>query len=164
MFQSWTNCIQSQFSLNLGQIQDRKRYKDKTACTYAMLIINAQEKRNIKQSSELLAHCFTTLKTGNKSTSRALQKSMYRIQCCREMPNAQSKAITMGPKPFLKSHLTFFKVDSIPSLSPSVEIQITGGEVCLRCKGKTLLGVVNKLQKTKCLLTSPSNVLPYYLK
>ena len=55
-------------------------------------------------------------------------------------------------------------LDSIPSLSPSVKIQIIGGKVCLRCKGKTLLGVVKKLLKTKSLLTSPSNVLPYYLK
>ena len=53
-------------------------------------------------------------------------------------------------------------LDSIPS--PSVKIQIMGGKVCLRCKGKTLLGIVNKLLKTKSLLTSPSNVLPYYLK
>ena len=30
-------------------------------------------------------------------------------------------------------------LDSIPS--PSVKIQILGGKVCLRCKGKTLLGV-----------------------
>ena len=82
-----------------------------------MLIINAQEKRNIKQSSELLPHCFTTLKTGNKSTSRALQKSMYKIQCCREMPNAQSKAITMPPKPFLKLHLTFFTAKKLPDRS-----------------------------------------------
>ena len=51
--------------------------------------------------------------------------------------------------------------DSI--LSPSVKIQIIGGKVCLRCKGKTLLGIVNKHLK-KNLLTSPSNVLPYYLK
>ena len=29
---------------------------------------------------------------------------------------------------------------SIPSLSPSVKIQIMGGKVCLRWKGKTLLG------------------------
>ena len=36
-------------------------------------------------------------------------------------------------------------LDSIPSPSPSVKIQIMGGEVCLRYKGKTLLGVVNKL-------------------
>ena len=33
----------------------------------------------------------------------------------------------------------------IPSPIPSVKIQIMGGKVCLRCKGKTLLGVVNKL-------------------
>ena len=36
-----------------------------------------------------------------------------------------------------------------------------GGKVCLRCKGKTLLGVVNKLFVFKSLLTSPSNVLLY---
>ena len=40
-------------------------------------------------------------------------------------------------------------LDSILSPSPSVKIQIMGGKVCLRCKGKTLLGVVNKLLKTK---------------
>ena len=55
-------------------------------------------------------------------------------------------------------------LDSIPSLSPSVKIQIMGRKVCLRCKDKTLLDVVNNLLKTKSLLTSPSNVLPYYLK
>jgi hypothetical protein len=51
-------------------------------------------------------------------------------------------------------------LDLIPSPSPSVEIQIMGGKVCLRCKGKTLLGVVNKLLKTKSLSTTPSNGLP----
>ena len=35
-------------------------------------------------------------------------------------------------------------LDSIPSPSPSVKIQIIGRKKCLRCKGKTL-GVVNKL-------------------
>ena len=62
-----------------------------------------------------------------------------------------------------KSKVEFFlkrSLDSIPSPLPSVKIQI----MCLRCKGKTLLGVVNTLLKTKSLLTSPSNVLPYYLK
>ena len=49
-----------------------------------------------------------------------------------------------------------------PSPLPSVKIQIMGGKVCLRCKGS--LVVANKLLKTKSLLTSPSNVLPYYLK
>ena len=33
----------------------------------------------------------------------------------------------------------------IPSLSSSVKTQIMGGKDCLRCKGKTLLGIVNKL-------------------
>ena len=55
-------------------------------------------------------------------------------------------------------------LDSIPLPSPSVKIQIMGEKVCLRCKGKTLLGFVNKLLKRKSLLTSPSNVLPYCLK
>ena len=55
-------------------------------------------------------------------------------------------------------------LDSIPSPSPSEKIQIMGGKVCLSRKGKTLLGVVNRLLKTKSLLTWPSNVLPYYLK
>ena len=45
-------------------------------------------------------------------------------------------------------------LDSIPS--PLMKIQIMGGKVCLRCKGKTLLGVVNELLNTKSLLTSPS--------
>ena len=40
-------------------------------------------------------------------------------------------------------------LDSIPSPSPSVKIQIMGGKVFLRCKGKTLLGVDNKIWKQK---------------
>ena len=51
-------------------------------------------------------------------------------------------------------------LDSIPSPSPSVKIQIMDRKICLRCKGKTLLYVVNKLLKTKSLFTTPSNVLP----
>ena len=38
-------------------------------------------------------------------------------------------------------------LDLIPS--PSVKIQILGRKVCLRCKGKPLLVVVNKCLKTK---------------
>ena len=55
-------------------------------------------------------------------------------------------------------------LDLIPSPSPSMKIQIMGRKVCLKCKGKTLLGLVSKLLKTISLLTSPSNVLPYYFK
>ena len=53
-------------------------------------------------------------------------------------------------------------LDSIPSLS--VKIQIMGGKVCMRCKGKTLLVIVNEFTKRKSLLTSPGNPLPYYYK
>ena len=55
-------------------------------------------------------------------------------------------------------------LDLIPSPLPSVEIQIMGVKVSLRCKGKTLLVIVNKLLKAKSLLTTPSNVLPLHLK
>ena len=49
-------------------------------------------------------------------------------------------------------------LDSIPSPSPSVKIQIMGRKVGLRCKGKTLLGIVKKLFVQQSLL--PSNVWP----
>ena len=69
-------------------------------------------------------------------------------------------------------HLVAFKIENIlkgslvliPSPSPSVKIQIKDRKVCLGGKDKTLLGFVNKHLKTKSLLTSPSNVLPHYLK
>ena len=41
----------------------------------------------------------------------------------------------------------------IPSPSNSVKIQIVCGNICLRCKGKILLGDVNKLCVFKSLLT-----------
>ena len=43
-------------------------------------------------------------------------------------------------------------MDSIPSPLPSVIIQIMSRIVCMRCKGKTLLGDVNKLFVFKSLL------------
>ena len=52
----------------------------------------------------------------------------------------------------------------IPSPTPSFKIQIMGRKLCLMCDGKTLLGVVNKFFIFKSLLTTPSNVLPLYLK
>ena len=70
---------------------------------------------------------------------------------------------------FVISHLSKVEkiwedsLDLISSSSPLVKIQIWAGSF-LRCKGKTLLGVVNKLLRTRILLTSPINVLPHYLK
>ena len=55
----------------------------------------------------------------------------------------------------------------IPSPSPSVEIQIMGGKVCLRCKDCTAGHCQQtfenkkfvKLLKTKSLLTSPMSIM-----
>ena len=51
-------------------------------------------------------------------------------------------------------------LDAIPSPSPSVKIQIMSRKVCLRCKGKTLLGVVNKLLKTISFASLPQVNFP----
>ena len=45
-----------------------------------------------------------------------------------------------------------------------MKIQIIGGKNCLRCKGKTFLGIVNKLFVFKSLLTTTNNGLPLHLK
>ena len=55
-------------------------------------------------------------------------------------------------------------LDSIQSPSPSVKTQIMREKICWRCKGKTYLGIVNKLLETKSLLTSSNNVLSYCFK
>jgi len=54
-------------------------------------------------------------------------------------------------------------LDLIPSPSPSAKIQIMGGKVCFMDKGKTLLGIVNKIFVLKRLLTTPSNVFALHL-
>ena len=69
-------------------------------------------------------------------TMRALLVFIY-------MPGNLSRGNFTKVENILKGSL-----DSIPSSSHSVKIQIMGGKVYLRCKGKTLLGVVNKLLKT----------------
>ena len=51
-------------------------------------------------------------------------------------------------------------VDSISSPSPSVKIQTMGGKVGLSCKGKPLLGVVNKKHFIIYTLYSGINVGP----
>ena len=54
-------------------------------------------------------------------------------------------------------------LDSIPSPLPSVKIQIMGEKVCLRCKSKKWLGVVNKLVKInplQCFVLLPQVNFP----
>ena len=82
-------------------------------------------------------------------------------------PAADPICVASSPKDINKSSKNgkFEKIlkgslDSIPSPSYSVKIQISDGKVCLRCEA--VLGIVNNFLKTKSLLTSPSNVLPYY--
>ena len=59
------------------------------------------------------------------------------------------------PESFYSFLINDFKVEKILKgslnsiFSPSLKIQIMGGKNCLMCKGKTLLGVVNKLLKIK---------------
>ena len=76
------------------------------------------------------------------------------------------KSLHIGDKPIIKvEKILKGSLDWIPSPSPSVKIQIMGGKVFLRCKGKTLLGVVNKLLKTKSLCWHhPVMLCQYYLK
>ena len=73
-----------------------------------------------------------------------------------------SRGVAIGVTGLKLENILKDSLDSIPS--PSVKIQIMGGKFCLSCIGKTLLGVVNKLLKTKSLLTSFSNVLRLHLK
>ena len=62
-------------------------------------------------------------------------------------------------------------LDSISSPSPSEKIQAMGGKICLRHKGKTLLGIVNKFLYSKvcwkhpamfCLYTFPAHNLNFH--
>ena len=57
-------------------------------------------------------------------------------------------------------------LDSILSPSPSMKTQIMGRKICWRCKGETLLGVVNKLLGKHpamfCLYVSSKLSRPYF--
>ena len=54
-----------------------------------------------------------------------------------------SRGVAIGVTGLKLENILKDSLDSIPSPSPSVKIQIMGGKVCLRSKNKTLLGVVN---------------------
>jgi hypothetical protein len=81
----------------------------------------------------------------------------------------EDRAKSLKLKQNIAGSIEFFRVekilkgslDLIPSTSPSVKVQIMGGKVCLRFKGKALLGVVNKLLKTKqCFALLPQVNFP----
>ena len=65
-----------------------------------------------------------------------------------------SKVTILSQKSCVTNNVNVEKIskgcmDSIPSPSPAVKIQIMGKKVCFRPKGKTLLGIANKLLNTK---------------
>ena len=64
--------------------------------------------------------------------------------------NTSNQMPTLGINQFFPGKVEKILKDSLDSFSspsPLVEIQIMGGKICLMCKGKTLLGIVNKLLK-----------------
>ena len=74
-------------------------------------------------------------------------KVLYALRKDEESVSGQvffTLAIVVKVEKILKDSL-----DLIPSPSTSVKIQIMGGKVCLWCKGKTMLGDVNKLLFSK---------------
>ena len=68
----------------------------------------------------------------------------------------------------IKKNILKDNLDSIPSPLPSVKIQIMGSKVCLRCKGKTLVGIVKNfdiIQQCFALLPQvnfPTNSLNFH--
>ena len=55
------------------------------------------------------------------------------------------------------------KIENIFKGILDIQIQIMDGKVCLRCKGKTLLGVVNKLLNMKVMGLNPVYLLKSFL-
>ena len=95
--------------------------------------------------------------------SRWWRISHFWCRKCHILPLFFNSIHVQGISKFKVEKILKGSLDSIPSHSPSVKIQIMSGKVCLRCKFKTLLGIVSKLFVSKNLLTTPSNVLPFYI-
>ena len=156
------------------------RFNRKKSVPKMILDLNEMEtkperiKSSYETQSSLTQNCFTFEASSfffHQLCSK-VTRTAFLIYCRLILQQLLSRVVHNGVIFFMKSQLNSDKVenilkcsmDSIPSPSTSVKIKSMGRTNCLRCKGKTLLGIVNKLLKTKNLLTSPSNVLPYYLK
>ena len=72
-----------------------------------------------------------------------MHNNRSKVDCdCKQILTSKVKKILKG------------SLDLISSPSPSVKIQIMGRKVCLRHKGKPLMGIVNKIFIFKSLLTT----------
>ena len=121
---------------------------------------NHENKKSGGENSNISTEKQVYLNKGRKR-KRKLSKP-FEEEPSKSLANIRDKAVDSSSSKVEKNLKGI--LDSILSPSPSVEIQVIGGKVCLRCKGKTLLGVVNKHLKAKSLLKSPSNVLFHCLK
>ena len=84
---------------------------------------------------------------------KELKLKKHLIMQLHTIKHVSQNQFTMWSKTMYEVTFSFDKVekilkgslDSIPSPSPLMKIQIMVGKICLRCKDKTLLGDVNKL-------------------
>ena len=119
-------CLASKESENLVKVYESKFFDlENERKEYQSQVKDLQK----KYDNEVVAH--------QKSENQAETLRYQTKELETEMDQCQSQ---------LKASF-FKKIACIRSQapSPSVKIQIMGGKVCFRCKGKTLLGIVNKL-------------------
>ena len=90
--------------------------------------------------------------------TRLLQKKGCQIYMVRETSRSMTKLVSDKVHLFKVEKILKGSLGSIPSPSPSVKIQIMGGKVCLRCKGKYIAGRCQQTFKSK------SNVLSLHHK
>ena len=133
-------------------------------CVYKFLSILSQEKMtSAKKWSNLQK--FNSWNEIEQYLDVSNFKYLSKVQI-NELPRTQNTKLPSAKWPFLYKvkveKILKGSLDSIPSPSPSVKIQIMVGKVCSKCKAKTLLGRCQQTFEKKSLLTSSSNVLPYY--
>ena len=118
----------------------------------------SKNKSNSRKSSQIPAEN-NTLNQSTSSTSfgtTTMRVNPMNKQSASEVAKRHS-VYMLGQYDIKVEKILKGSLNLIPSPSPSSKIQIVGGKVCLRCEGKTLLGVVKKLLKTKamfCLINS----------
>ena len=110
----------------------------------------SKNKSNSRKSSQIPAEN-NTLNQSTSSTSfgtTTMRVNPMNKQSASEVAKRHSTYI-LGQFAIKVEKILKGSLDLIPSPLPSLKIQIMVGKVCLKCKGKTLLGVVNKHLRRK---------------